>query len=175
MFVTIIGGSGSGKSEFAENTALKLGKNRLIYAAAMKPYGEEGTKIIEKHRTMRKGKGFVTIENYVSLKSLPVEEGDTVLLECMSNLLANEMFEKDGAGDESVQEIIEGIKIVNRKIDNFIIVTNDIFSDGEKYSEETERYIRNLAEINKYIFKISDTVYEVVCGIPIKIKGEEIC
>ena len=97
MLVVIIGGSGSGKSEFAENMAVKLRKNRLIYAAAMMPFGSEGEARIRRHRKARKDKGFITVEKYTCLKSLEVQEGDTVLLECMSNLLANEMFDKEGA------------------------------------------------------------------------------
>ena len=175
MFVTVIGGSGSGKSEFAENTAVKLGKSRLVYTAAMKPYGTEGEMRIKRHRELRKVKGFVTVEKYTALKDLLVEKGDTVLIECMSNLLANEMFDEEGAGENSVNEIIEGIDIVSQKSANLIVVTNDIFSDGESYPEETLKYIKNLAEINKYICLKSDAVYEVVCGIPIRLKGEEIC
>lgn len=175
MFVTVIGGSGSGKSEFAENTAVKLGKSRLVYTAAMKPYGTEGEMRIKRHRELRKDKGFVTVEKYTALKDLLVEKGDTVLIECMSNLLANEMFDEEGAGENSVNEIIEGIDIVSQKSANLIVVTNDIFSDGESYPEETLKYIKNLAEINKYICLKSDAVYEVVCGIPIRLKGEEIC
>ena len=175
MFVTVIGGSGSGKSEFAENTAVKLGKSRLIYTAAMKPYGAEGEMRIKRHRELRKDKGFITVEKYTALKDLFVEKGDTVLIECMSNLLANEMFDKEGAGENSVNEIMEGIDIVSQKCANLIVVTNDIFSDGENYTEETSKYIKNLAEINKYICLKSDVVYEVVCGIPIRLKGEEVC
>lgn len=175
MFVTVIGGSSSGKSEFAENTAVKLGKGRLIYTAAMKPYGTEGEMRIKRHRELRKDKGFVTVEKYTALKDLLVEKGDTILIECMSNLLANEMFDEEGAGENSVNEIIEGIDIVSQKSANLIVVTNDIFSDGENYTEETSKYIKNLAEINKYICLKSDVVYEVVCGIPIRLKGEEVC
>ena len=175
MFVTVIGGSGSGKSEFAENTAVKLGKSRLVYTAAMKPYGTEGEMRIKRHRELRKDKGFVTVEKYTALKDLLVEKGDTVLIECMSNLLANEMFDEEGTGENSVNEIIEGIDIVSQKSANLIVVTNDIFSDGENYTEETSKYIKNLAEINKYICLKSDVVYEVVCGIPIRLKGEEVC
>lgn len=175
MLVVIIGGSGSGKSEFAENMAVKLRKNRLIYAAAMMPFGQEGEMRIRRHRNARKDKGFITLEKYTCPKSLEVQEGDTVLLECMSNLLANEMFDKDGAGENSVSEIIKGVDIIGNKAENLIIVTNDIFSDGEKYAPETEMYIKYLGQINRYICSKADVVYEVVCGIPIRLKGEEIC
>lgn len=175
MFIVITGGSGSGKSGFAEDMAVKIGRNRLVYAAAMHPFGKEGQERIKRHREARKNKGFITIEKYTDFRTIPVLKEDTVLLECMSNLLANEMFDADGMGEKAFSGIINGIEDVINRCENLLMVTNDIFSDGEKYPAATERYIKNLAEINKYFFSKADGVYEVVCGIPIRLKGEDIC
>ncbi|WP_349666699.1 bifunctional adenosylcobinamide kinase/adenosylcobinamide-phosphate guanylyltransferase, partial [Lacrimispora sp.] len=41
MTSLIIGGSGSGKSEYAENLAVSLGGDRKVYIATMKPWDEE--------------------------------------------------------------------------------------------------------------------------------------
>ena len=49
MFILVTGGSGSGKSEFAENIAMKLG-GKMLYVATMKPYDDECLKRIERHR-----------------------------------------------------------------------------------------------------------------------------
>ena len=95
MFVLITGGSGSGKSEYAENRAVMLSKKEgllLYYIATMKPFGEEGKRRVERHRRLRSGKGFFTIEHYVNLKQLILPGEGVVLLECLSNLTANEMF-----------------------------------------------------------------------------------
>ena len=70
MLHLIIGGSGSGKSEYAENQAVLLSKKEdlsLYYIATMKPFGEEGKRRVERHRRLRSGKGFFTIEHYVNL------------------------------------------------------------------------------------------------------------
>ena len=45
---------------------------------------------------MRAGKGFETIERYTELDELLIPKDCVVLLECMSNLVANEMFREDG-------------------------------------------------------------------------------
>ena len=50
----------------------------------------------QRHRKMRAGKGFETVECYTGLKNLDFPENAVVLLECMSNLAANEMFEEKG-------------------------------------------------------------------------------
>ena len=48
-----------------------------------------------------------------------------------------------------------------------VIVTNEIFSDGIVYEEETIRYQEYLGRINREIAKKAATVVEVVYGIPV--------
>ena len=68
MFTLVIGGSASGKSEFAEQLTLSLDGPRL-YIATMEPFGVEAQARIARHRTARRERGFETIENYVNLLS----------------------------------------------------------------------------------------------------------
>ena len=91
MLTVVTGGSGSGKSELAENIAVKF-TGKKYYIAAMQPFGEEALKRIERHRKMRAEKGFETIEKYTDIDELTFTRKDLVLLECVSNLCANEMF-----------------------------------------------------------------------------------
>jgi adenosylcobinamide kinase/adenosylcobinamide-phosphate guanylyltransferase len=104
MFIVIIGGSGSGKSEYAENLAVKLNRDSLIYIATMQPFGEEGRKRIERHQKLRKDKNFQTIECYTDLSTVSISQESTVLLECMSNLVANEMFSDDNAYESMLEK-----------------------------------------------------------------------
>ena len=54
MFALIFGGSGSGKSEYAEKLSCELAqKNEKYYIATMIPYGEEGKKRVESHKKLR--------------------------------------------------------------------------------------------------------------------------
>ena len=77
MFQIVTGGSGSGKSAFAEALAMELGKKRY-YIATMYPFGEESKQKIARHRAMRAEKQFETIECYTNLKAvrLPSESID---------------------------------------------------------------------------------------------------
>ena len=72
------GGSGSGKSAFAEQKAVSLAAGgELVYLATMQVYGEEGKKKVERHRQLRRGKGFETIERPVRVDR--AEPGDCLL------------------------------------------------------------------------------------------------
>ena len=77
MLYIITGGSGSGKSEYAEQTAVQC-RNRtggtLWYLATMRIWDDEGRKRVERHRRMRAAKGFETIERYTGLETLELEE-----------------------------------------------------------------------------------------------------
>ena len=57
----ISGGAASGKSEYAEQTAVAAGGPRY-YLATMQVWDEESRRRVEKHRAMRAGKGFATVE-----------------------------------------------------------------------------------------------------------------
>ena len=178
MLELVTGGSGSGKSAYAESRICEWNRQDpkpLFYIATMYPYGEETEKKIERHRMLRKGKGFETLEWYTGLK-LHLEEGSLqgsdVLLECMSNLVANEMYMESGAGCHADQAILEGIRELNQQCSNLVIVTNEIFSDGCSYDADTIRYIRLLGTLNIWLAKQASLVTEVVYGIPIRQKGD---
>ena len=178
MLELVTGGSGSGKSAYAESRICEWNRQDpkpLFYIATMYPYGEETEKKIERHRMLRKGKGFETLEWYTGLK-LHLEEGSLqgsdVLLECMSNLVANEMYMESGAGCHADQAILEGIRELNQQCSNLVIVTNEIFSDGCSYDADTIRYIRLLGTLNIWLAEKASLVTEVVYGIPIRQKGD---
>lgn len=203
MLNLITGGSGSGKSEYAESLAVaahkKSPEGKLYYIATMYPYDEECVKRIEKHRKMRSRKGFTTIECYTHLEKVKVTGKDVVLLECMSNLLANEMYRKEGRlradvfsvrsdspsgqtdslHDEQLHKLYEAILTplfhLAQQAAHMVVVTNEVFSDGTEYEEETGRYLRLLGKINCETAGKAGGVTEVVCGIPVRRKGEAEC
>lgn len=170
MVHLITGGSGSGKSAYAEEQILKLNGENRIYIATMYPYDEESRQRIKRHRKMRAEKKFTTVECYRNLKSVSVPEQADILLECMSNLTANEMFWPEGAGKNTAEQILEGIKRLAEKCRNLVIVSNEIFSDGIDYGDETREYQKTLGRINRCIAESADRVTEVVYGIPLEVK-----
>ena len=60
MMVLIIGGSGSGKSAYAEEYIGRLsGKSNKYYLATMQVFDEEGKKKVARHQRLQKNKGFL--------------------------------------------------------------------------------------------------------------------
>ena len=171
MLELVTGGSGSGKSAYAESRICEYNRQDpkpLFYIATMYPYGEETEKKIERHRILRKGKGFETLEWYMGfeqhLKNKPLV-GANVLLECMSNLVANEMYMESGAGLHAEQTIMKGIRELNQQCENLVIVTNEVFFESVPDSTEMKEYKRILGRINCEIAAMADQVTEVIYGI----------
>lgn len=171
MLCLITGGSGSGKSEYAERMVMRLGKMPRLYIATMYPFDEECHERIRRHRAMRAEKGFETLECYTGLKDADVSGYGTVLLECMSNLVANELYQEGGAGARCVEAILEGVRKIREQCEHLIVVTNEIFSDGIEYNEETRQYQQYLGSINRQIASMAEVAAEVVYSIPLVYKG----
>lgn len=211
MIKLVYGGSGSGKSKFAEELAVSTKAERKYYVATMQIYDDEGRKKVSRHRKLRAGKGFVTIEQPVCigaaaeriksdvaarhnqqeartaemLQAAPTAK-TAVLLECVTNLVANEMFpsESDAGQSESfygleesvvVSRIKSGLEKLFSFADDIIIVSGNVFDDGAEYDESTLAYMRALGAVNAFIASKSDEVYEVVAGIHVKITHKEKC
>lgn len=62
MFVLVTGGAASGKSAYAENLLLRSPASPKCYLATMLAQDAESRARVERHRAMRKGKGFLTLE-----------------------------------------------------------------------------------------------------------------
>ena len=168
MLNLIIGGAGSGKSAFAEKLVCTL-PGRRVYLATMTATDQESLERIQKHRVQRSGLGFETLEHGMDLAGASLPQGANVLLEDLSNLLANEMFNKAGGGLDAVRD---GMKALHSRCRSLTVVSNDIFSDGVQYGEEVQEYIRNLAELNRMLAADADLVVEIVSGLPNVLKGE---
>lgn len=194
MMTLILGGSGSGKSAYAEDYLLRItadkqksykSEYRKYYIATMQIRDAEMQAKVARHHRLRQGKGFTTIEQPVALeKALEMLwESETqiqsvaVLLECMSNLVANEMFsmemlsmEAQEAGQVVTERVLQGVDALKSQADPLVIITNNVFEDGIVYDTGTIEYIETLGRINERLAAEADEVIEVVAGIPQWIK-----
>lgn len=208
MITLITGGSGSGKSAYAEkyicHVSNEKGCKEKYYIATMQVFDDEGQRKIDRHRRLRAGKGFITIEqprdiqNAVSMLQSEncLKTGRSALLECMSNLVANEMFspvdasgiqaaeaEKEALDDpenmkdyETAQisrvskKVLKEVSILSENVAELVIVTNNVFEDGVCYDESTMNYIKAMGIVNRGLAAMAERVVEVVAGIPVTVK-----
>lgn len=174
----ITGGSGSGKSAYAERTLLSRmppeGGGRAVYLATMENTGPEAAARVARHRAMRArhgaaaGRTFVTLEQPVDLGGAAVLPGDFVLVEDLGNLLANELWSPAGAGRAGAEaRILSGVRALMERAVLLAVVSVDIFAGGDGYDPETLDYIRTLGRLHRALAALAEETAEVVCGIPL--------
>lgn len=208
MITLITGGSGSGKSAYAEKYICHASNEKRFkekyYIATMQVFDEEGQRKIDRHRRLRAGKGFITIEQPRDIQDAVsklqsencLKTGRLALLECMSNLVANEMFPPVDASDtkeagvkkEALDEpenmrdyentlisrvskkVLKEVSILSENVAELVIVTNNVFEDGVCYDESTMNYIKAMGIVNRGLAAMAESVVEVVAGIPVAVK-----
>lgn len=191
----ITGGAGCGKSAYAENLCEQRASahgDRKIYLATMAHDGSPETAArISRHRQMRAGKGFVTIErtSRIGEAAGEIRPGDQILLEDLGNLVAGEMFGGTESGvaelpEERKAEVLEKKKSgilaglcalagAAGKSGCLVVVSNEVGLDGCAYDPLTMLYIRLLTALNRELAARSALAVRLVAGIPVILKGKE--
>lgn len=178
MTVFISGGAKNGKSTLAQKMAVKLaGGGKRYYVATMIPTGEEDEERIRRHIADRAGMGFETVECFEHPMSC-LEKADrdgTFLIDSATALLQNALFPADRNYEMDPdnarrcgEELVELVKTVR----SAVVVSDYIFSDAERYSESTELYRKSLAELDRRLARLCDTVIEVSGSRAVIHKGE---
>ena len=182
--ILITGGARSGKSTYAEETALKIGGS-ILYVATSIPFDDEMKARVQKHRE-RRPSGWSTLEAYKDMdehlrKSLEGKSG--VLLDCITVMVTNlvlEVFKDiDHIQPEEIEEaeayagreITRLLEAARRAEVPFILVTNEV-GMGIVPEYPSGRVFRDVCgRINQVLARAADEVYFCVSGIPMKIKG----
>lgn len=172
MMTLVVGGAASGKSEWAETLLMQQAADERVYIATMQVWDEECRLRVQKHRAMRAEKQFATLEAPLGLQQVAqrVPIGSAVLLEDITNLCANEMFDAQGAGKNTCAEILTGVQALAQRCKALVIVSGDTASGGSEYEGETLAYLQTLAQINNALAQSADRVYESAVGVLVRHK-----
>lgn len=166
--VLISGGNGSGKSRVAELIASQIERKRY-YAATMIPWGEEGEARKAKHLKSRAGLGFITVECPYDLSEVDCSRDDLVLLEDLSNLLANGIF---GARPPfGAKEVLSQVRDLESRCAVLLVVSIAGLT-GEGCDEATRRYVDDLNGLNAELARGAGTVIEMHDGAARVLKGD---
>ncbi len=160
----LTGSSASGKSALAEALAAALAREKnspLVYLATMSARDPRSLRRVARHRAQRAGKGFETIERPLALASLPLPAGAAVLLEDLGNLCANEFFAPGGGGEAA---LLAGLESLFSRVDDLVVVGNEVFSDGAAWGPEMTGYLTALARAQRACAAWADAAGEVSSG-----------
>ena len=169
MLILVLGENNSGKSLFAEQIIAHSPLSPRYYIATMQPCTDEGRQKVLHHRAQREGLGFVTLETPCEIDKLSVCGGSAVLLEDVSNLLSNRMF--DRRDPNCVRRTQEEIVTLCTQCGLLVAVSIEGL-DARLYTGETRDYIDALNCLNKWLFQHADVVFRMNRHCPILRKGD---
>jgi adenosylcobinamide kinase/adenosylcobinamide-phosphate guanylyltransferase len=178
--VLVTGGSRSGKSKYAEE--LLREKDDVLYIATAIVTDKEMENRINKH-IERRNKNWTTFEGYKDLdKAVEKKSSDYILLDCVTIMVTNLMFDKERNYDYislveidellveiqgEFQKLISKARELNKTL---VMVTNEV-GYGIVPEYKLSRIFRDIAgSVNQFIANYCDEVYLVACGLPLKLK-----
>jgi len=179
-FVLVLGGSRSGKSEYAEEIAGRSGK-RIIYIATAAVHDDEMAERVKIHQK-RRPQNWVTVEEEKDVLDVLSQggEGDTFLLDCATLWLTNLLLEQQNsemliAPSDKETQILAQVARLSETVDNgadLIVVSSEV-GLGLIPEHPLGRVFRDLAgKANQLLASRADSVYLLVAGIPMEIKSQ---
>ena len=178
MTVFLSGGAKCGKSSLAQDLTVALARGgKRYYVATLISSGQEDEVRIRRHLADRDGMGFETVECFRNiLDCLQTADKDgAFLVDSVTSLIQNALFpvEKNYEMDlDGAQRCADELVAFAGTVRHAVFVSDYIYSDAETYSESTEMYRKCLADIDRRLAKISDTVIEVSAGQVMIHKGD---
>ena len=165
--ILITGGQRSGKSSFAEKTALSLSDNP-VYMATARVWDEEFRLRVVRHQASRDSQWTnIEEEKVLSRHNLA---GRVAVIDCVTLWCTNFFFDLDSDVQQSLEEVKSEFDSFTSQDATFIFVTNEI-GLGEVSDSELQRKFTDLQGwINQYIASKADEVIMMISGIPLKLK-----
>lgn len=180
--IFITGGVRSGKSSYAEKTAIKRAlkvEGTLNYIATGVRSDHEMEERIARHQKEREESPYAwkTWEKSTDIGSLApfFHEKDVLLLDCLTTLLNNEFFSLHGDLDEAFLEevfhrILSGIKAIKSSCNQLIIVSNEVLFEPFSHNEMVLNYYRMIGKLHQRLVELANQAYLVEAGVPILMK-----
>jgi adenosylcobinamide kinase/adenosylcobinamide-phosphate guanylyltransferase len=174
----VLGGARSGKSDFAQQLAVELAGDRVLFVATAQAGDAEMQRRIEKHRRARPA-GWRTLEVQREVgPAIQVQAGDAdvVLLDCLTLLVTNLLMDAEDplapeVEDRVVAEI-DGLMTVAEQLAGHLIVISNEVGMGLVPAYPLGRTYRDLlGQANQMLARQADEVYFLVAGLPQKLKG----
>ena len=165
--VLITGGARSGKSQYAEQLALKLSKNP-VYVATAHVWDEEFRQRVRKHQE-RRGPEWTNIEEEKQLSRYDLT-GRVVVIDCITLWCTNYFFEMQDT-DAALESLKAEFDRFTAHDATYIFVTNEIGMGGVSDNAVQRKFTDLQGWMNQYIASRADEVILMVSGIAVMVKG----
>lgn len=176
--ILVTGGARSGKSTFAEKTAVALTNGKKAYIATAQIFDDEMAQRVKIHQS-RRDDTWLTFEAPFEAEKAIAEANqiaDVILFDCMTIYISNFLCSYENLDNidninaelkNSVNKLIAAAKKISGTI---IFVTNEVGA-GIVPENKLARVFRDCAGIaNQMIAVAADEVYLIICGIPVTVK-----
>lgn len=174
--ILIIGGSRSGKSEYAQRLAETLPGQR-VFIATCPPLDEEMRDRIRRHQQARAKSVWHTIEETIDLVGAlgRAAKHDVALVDCLTLWVNNLMFQAEQEHTVMTEDMISSrtrdlIEACHRFSGTIVFVTNEV-GMGIVPGDPVSRRFRELAgRCNQVMAAAAHEVTLVVTGLPLHLK-----
>lgn len=179
----ILGGARSGKSNYAEALAPRLGR-RVLYVATAEALDEEMRARVAAHRARRPA-GWMTLEVPLAvgaaLESSPEVAGtDVILLDCLSLLVSNVLLSRGPEAPEPdvetamgwVRAEVDGLLAARERLGAHLVVVSNEVGLGVVPAYPLGRTYRDcLGWANQALARVARQVILMVAGLPVDLKS----
>jgi adenosyl cobinamide kinase/adenosyl cobinamide phosphate guanylyltransferase len=174
--ILILGGARSGKSSFAVELAKgREPSGKVCLIATAEPLDPEMRRRIERHRAERP-KEWLTIEEPLRIDSALERAGGSsaVIVDCLTIFASNWLLRASDLSDAELQAwraLERFFELAKDRHQCIIFVSNEV-GLGLVPENQLGRDFRDLlGRINQLVARQAKTVYFMVAGLPIRLKG----
>ncbi|MCM2293698.1 bifunctional adenosylcobinamide kinase/adenosylcobinamide-phosphate guanylyltransferase [Allorhizobium sp. BGMRC 0089] len=165
----VLGGARSGKSAFAEKSAIATGFERH-YLATGRAWDEEMRARIDRHRQER-GPLWTTHEEPLALTQTLLrlnQKGRVILVDCLTLWLTNLMMEE---GRDIAAESAALAALLPQLSCSVILVSNEVGLGIVPENRMAREFRDHAGRLHQMIASEADEVFFVAAGLPLKMKG----
>ncbi len=163
--VFILGGANSGKTKFALERA-NLFSGKKFYLATGVPTDSEMEEKIRKHKKERQA-DWVTIEEPIYVVDvIKKKELGVLLIDSLGTWITNLIVENIDTKTQ-IESFLEAISSLSYPT---IIVSEEVGLGVVPKDPLTRDFVNILGDLNRKVAKISDEVYFLISGVPMRLK-----
>ncbi|ASN04685.1 bifunctional adenosylcobinamide kinase/adenosylcobinamide-phosphate guanylyltransferase [Virgibacillus necropolis] len=177
MLTFVCGGVRSGKTSYAEKGILNTKLANLHYVATGVVTDSEMQERVYRHKDdrLQSVRSWQTWEQPTGINQLTFSSDDAVLLDCLTTWITNEMMaQEDKDLDDMIRFLIKQLEKLVASAGEVYIVSNDLSRDIPSSYRMVQDYLYILGSIHRFVVGRSDKAIEMVYGVPLLHKGEEV-